>query len=333
MVRRVIGWSTLVVAIVAITAFFASPWPSVWIIRSIFDKGAADASSALAKHLPGDVVTRAGIHYVAGDADAILDIHRSVSARASAPTIVWIHGGGFVSGRRADIDHYLKILAGRGFTTVNVDYTIAPDAVYPTPVRQVARAVALLDQQAQQLGINSEAFVLAGDSADAQIAAQVANLITSPGYAGTVGIEAPIKPEQLKGALLYCGVYDVETLDRGQGGVFGWFLHTVTWSYSGARDWRGVRGFETMSVARYVTPQFPPTFISAGNADPLRTQSVQMEKALRSNGVVVESLFFSPEHEPKLQHEYQFNLDGADGQQALARTTAWLEGLESRPSD
>ncbi|MCJ8156860.1 alpha/beta hydrolase fold domain-containing protein [Sphingomonas sp. LaA6.9] len=42
---------------------------------------------------------------------------------------MWVHGGGFVSERRGDLTNYLKVLAGKGFTVVNVDYTIAPEAV------------------------------------------------------------------------------------------------------------------------------------------------------------------------------------------------------------
>lgn len=72
--------------------------------------------------------------------------------------MVWIHGGGFVSGRRGDIENYLKVLAGEGFVVVNVDYTIAPTTTYPTPVRQFSRAVAYLDRNADPLGPQSVLF-------------------------------------------------------------------------------------------------------------------------------------------------------------------------------
>jgi acetyl esterase len=172
--------------------------------------------------------------------------------------------------------------------------------------------------------------VLAGDSAGAQIAAQMANLIAVPDYARAAGIAAPIPASQLRGALLHCGVYDVSELGGDKGGaVLGWFLRTVTWSYSGRRDWRDAAGFELMSVARHVTPAFPPTFISAGNADPLLPQSLLMERALRARGVAVDSLFFAPDHVPPLSHEYQFNLDGAAGKTALSRSVAWLQRLRT----
>lgn len=325
--RKFIAWFALALGLFALAAHFITPLPSVWVVRAVFDSGAATASKALEKHLPKNVSVNSAVVYDPDDPDALLDIYKSSQVDASAPTIVWIHGGGFVSGRREDLTNYLKILAGRGFTVVNVDYTIAPEATYPTPIKQVGKALAYLDSNAAKLGINGNAFVVAGDSAGSQIAAQVANLITSPSYAEEVGIASPIMAEKLKGALLHCGVYDVGAMKTDSGGVLGWFMRTVTWSYSGKRDWRDVKGFETFSVSNYLTPQFPPTFISVGNADPLKPQTMLMDQKLRSHGVKVESLFFPDDYKPPLSHEYQFNLDVEAGRQAMDRSVAWLASL------
>lgn len=323
--RLAVATAALIVA--GVVLFFVSPWPSVLVIRAIFDSGAADASAALEKHVPADLIVHSAERYDAADAEALLDVYRPRILAPDAPTIVWIHGGGFVSGRRGDIANYLKILAGKGFAVVNVDYTIAPSATYPTPIRQLGQALRYVDANAEKLGVNRAALVLAGDSAGSQIAAQMANLVTAPDYARATGIASPMPPEHLKGALLHCGVYDVAELGQGKGGILGWFLRTVTWSYSGRRDWRDAPGFELMSVARHVTASFPATFISAGNADPLLPQSLLMDRALRAKGVAVESLFFAADHKPPLAHEYQFNLDGAAGQLALSRSVAWLKAL------
>jgi acetyl esterase/lipase len=327
MVRRILAWALIGIALLALVAHFLSPWPSVLVIRAIFDKGAAVASEKLQKHLPQGIVTQEAIRYDVSDPDALLDIYHPAQQSKRTPTIVWVHGGGFVSGRRSDVRAYLTVLAARGFSIVNVGYTTAPTATYPTPVRQVSRALAFVDREGDRLGVNREALIIAGDSAGAQIAAQVANIVSSSTYATAVGIAAPIRSEQLKGAMLYCGVYDLGQIGAVKGGILGWFLQTVTWAYSGKRDWRQVPGFELMSVARHVTPRFPPTFITVGNADPLGPQSVFMDAALRKVGVTVEALFFAPNHPAKLGHEYQFDLDTTDGERTLDQSVAWLAAL------
>lgn len=323
---RVAAGLVLLAGLVAL-AFVASPWPGALVIRAVFDRGAATASAKLEKHLPADVQVQAAIRYDPADPDALLDVYRPRTLDPAVPTVVWVHGGGFVSGRRGDVANYLQVLAGRGFAVVNVDYTIAPGATYPKPVAQLMRALAFVDRHAQTLGVQRDAIVLAGDSAGAQIAAQAANLLSSPAYAQAVGIAPTLKPGQLRGALLYCGVFDVAQLGAGRGGVLGAFVRTVTWAYSGRRDWREAEGFERFSVGDYLTGAFPPTFISAGNADPLGPQSVRMDAALRRAGVPVQSLFYPPDHPTPLGHEYQFDLDLPEGRAALDASVRWLSGL------
>lgn len=311
--------------VVVLLVFLLSPRPAVAIVRSVFDAGAAEASAKLQPHVPTSVSTET-VQYDTADSDAVMDIHRPPKLRENAPTIVWIHGGGFVSGRRSDISNYARILAGQGFTVVNIDYSIAPEAHYPTPIRQVSKALGYLTRNGAALGINPERLVLAGDSAGAQIAAQTAAVITNADYARQVGIAPGAKPEQLAGALLYCGVYDIAGMGQN-GGLLGWFVQSAGWAYSGKRNWRTDKPFQSMTIAPHLTARFPPSFISAGNADPLGPQSVDLAQSLGRKGVPVETLFFRPDHQPALGHEYQFDLDSAAGRLALEKSVRWLSGL------
>lgn len=326
MIRKLVVLTVLLAGSVAIVATYVTPWPSVWLIRGVFDHGAEQASAKLEAKVPTTVEVETGLSYDPADRDAVFDIYRGKGATASGPVIVWFHGGGFVSGRRGDVANYLKILAGRGFTVVNVDYTIAPEATYPEPIRQANKALAYLTANGRSLGINVDRVVLAGDSAGAQIAAQTAAMLTNPPYAKALGLAAGARGTQLAGALLYCGVYDVTEMGSG-GGILGWFVKSTAWAYSGQRDWRGVEQFKTMSVAPHVTPAFPPTFISAGNADPLAKQSLALSNALKQQGVAVETMFFAPDYQPPLGHEYQFDLDTAAGRQVLDDSVRWLLSL------
>jgi acetyl esterase len=320
-------WVIGLVAIVALVAgaFVLSPWPGVLVIRAIFNRGAAAASAKLEGHVPAAVTTTTA-GYDAADSDAVLDIYRLPDARPGAPTVVWVHGGGFVSGRRQDVANYLKVLAGHGFAVVNIDYTIAPEARYPGPVQQVNAALAFLAREGEGLGIDPARMVLAGDSAGAQIAAQVAAVVTSPDHAQAVGIAPGVTPDRLVGVLLFCGVYDIGGMGQG-GGFLGWFVQTTGWAYSGVRRWRGDAGFATINFTPHLTAAYPPAFVSAGNADPLGPQSVALAGALQAAGVPVETQFFPDNHAPPLGHEYQFDLDTEAGQTALARAVAWLNGL------
>lgn len=305
------------------TAFRVSPWPSALVVRSMFDRGGEEMNAALkqrADALPVQVTS--DVNY-GDERDTVLDIYRPQNAGSTPlPTIVWVHGGGWISGDKGQIANYLKILAAEGFTVVGVNYSIAPGATYPTPVVQTMSALGFLLHDAREFGIDPTNFVLAGDSAGSQIAAQVATIISNPEYAREVAIDASIPASSLRGTVLACGAYDLSLANVE--GPFGDFLKTVLWSYTGTRDYASDPRTRTASVLNYVDKNFPPSFFTAGNADSLAPQSEAMADRLTGLGVEVETLFYSKDHEPALQHEYQFDLSNADGEEALARIVAFV---------
>jgi acetyl esterase/lipase len=314
--------------LVVLVAIQADPWPSALAIRYVFDTDAWRTNAALAGRVPGGISARRNEIYDPGDPDARLDVFYPAAAQAKDQallTVVWIHGGGFLSGSKDQIANYAQILAAGGYTVVAVNYSLAPERTYPTPLRQLNAALVYLQQNAARLHIDPQRFVLGGDSAGALLAAQIANVVTSSDYARTLDLAAPLKPYQIVGLLLYCGPYDMRP--RAAGGALGWFVRTVLWSYSGQRDFANDPRLATLAVVNYLTPQFPPSFISVGNADPLSKQSHALAAALTGLGVRVDSLFFADDYAPPLPHEYQFNLNTEAARLALERTREFLASL------
>lgn len=309
------------VAALWLTVSYVTPQPAIWAIRTLFDSGSDAASAKLLPKVPADVETIGGVRYDPTDPEALLDIFRKKGATALQPAIVWIHGGGFVSGNRHIVAEYLKILAAEGFVTITVDYAIAPEARYPAPTRQTNKALGYVVANAARYGIDPDRILIGGDSAGAQIAAQVATLATNPAYAEAVGIDPSVGPGRIKGAILFCGAHDVTMLNLD--GKLGPFLRAVVWAYGGKRDAMNDPQFRLMALPGHVTHDFPPVFITAGNADPLLGQSERLADRLQAVGAPVETLFFAKDHAPALGHEYQFDLDSSAGKQAFARTVAF----------
>lgn len=170
-------------------AFQFSPWPSVWLIRNSFDKGAAEAAASIGGLVPPGISAQRGLNYAPGHGDALLDVYAPSDAMRPLPAVVWVHGGGFISGSRTDLSGYLQILASQGFVTVGIDYTPAPEARFPTPLRQTNQALAYILANAGRFNIDPQRILLAGDSPGVQIAAQTALVITDPAYAQRLAID------------------------------------------------------------------------------------------------------------------------------------------------
>lgn len=302
-----------------------SPRPTARALRYLFAKSAAERGARQLQDAPLDIVAVLDERYDPSP-DALLDVYvpgEAVRSGTALPVVLWTHGGAFVGGSKEELGGYLRMIASRGFAVVGIRYALAPGARYPTPVRQVMAALWHIQGHAARLHIDPDRIMLAGDSAGAHISAQVATLITSPAYARKVAVPVTVDPAQLRGVALCCGIFDVSALG---GGPFKSVLAAVAWAYSGHRDYRADPFFtSTVSVPGHVTSAFPPTFLTVGNADPLLPQSLAFARALAEKGVNLDTLFYEQDHEPPLGHEYQFELDLADGRAAYERLVAFFQ--------
>jgi acetyl esterase/lipase len=304
-----------------------SPRPMALLVRRQFAASGAETAARLEKYAPDDIEVVSDEAY--GEAgDERLDVYTPQPLARSEqclPTVVWIHGGGWVGGSKEEMGPFYRLIANRGYTVVSVQYSLAPEARYPVPVRQVMAALDHVQGNAARLHVDPTRLLLAGDSAGAQIAAQVAALATNPAYAESVGIAPTITPAQLRGLALCCGAYDLALVPEQS--AFGSFLVCVLWAYSGTRDFRHDPRFATMSVFANLTEAFPPAFVTAGNADPLVAHSKRLVEVLQAKGVEVRTMLYPDDHQPPLEHEYQFDFDLDD---ARAAFESMLEFFEQR---
>ena len=149
-------------------------------------------------------------------------------------------------------------------------------------------------------------------------------MTTNPSYAELLGITPALQSSQLTGMLLSCGAYDIGIISADSNSEGSKLLKTFLWSYSGKKDFMKDQELMQASVINYVTPDFPPSFITAGNDDPLLPQSKAFAEKLTSLGVPTTMLFYPQHYSPALPHEYQFNLDTAAGQKALSQMVTFL---------
>ncbi|CAN5310447.1 alpha/beta hydrolase [soil metagenome] len=322
---RTIPLAALTLGVVAAIVWFTSPWPAALLIRGMFEKGAADTVAEMTPYAPTTGLTeQLGEKYGDGPNDTF-DVFSPSSGSGALPTVVWIHGGAWISGDSSNVDPYIRIIADAGYTTVSLNYTVGPEAIYPTAIEQLNDALAFLVANADEYRIDPDRIVIAGDSAGANLTSQLGVITTSPEYAELLEITPALKPDQLRGVILNCGIYDVSEIPNAPG-IAGWGFRIALWAYLGEKDWTNTPGGQEMSTLDYVTADFPKTWISGGNGDPLTDgQSKPLAEKLDGFGVDVEKVFYAADTEPSLPHEYQFDLDFADARAALASTLDWLE--------
>ena len=223
------------------------------------------------------------------------------------PWVLWVHGGGWHFGDKRDVLPYVEMLAARGFAGAAVNYPLAPRAGYPAAPRAVEDALEHLLAHAAEHGLDPERVVLAGDSVGAQL----------------VGEVAATGKHRLAGLVLFCGIFDPVGLDDSNR-MFEAVLESAMWSVTGSRSWQDSAACAAMTVVDRVTADFPPTFLSAGNQDPLtRRQTPPMARRLTELGVDLDEYYPGDEAEPCF-HEYQMRLGTKAGAEAFERLVAFL---------
>jgi acetyl esterase/lipase len=233
----------LVVVVIVFVIFSISPAPGAAVIRYMFDRGSADLAKRIEPFKPAGIASIKDEHYRPNE-DVHLDVYfpeEAAAAGKSLPTVMWVHGGGWLSGSKSDAAIYYQALAKEGFTVIAIDYTIAPAGQYPLPLEQVNDALAYVVTNAERLHVDKDRIFIAGDSAGAQITSQMAMIITGPDdYAVKMQIKPSITPKQIRGVILHCGFYDlpkfVESAEISPVRFLRWGMSTMVWAYMGKRS-------------------------------------------------------------------------------------------------
>ena len=126
-----------------------------------------------------------------------------------APVILMVHGGGWSFGDKSIgrvVSAKIERWVPRGFAVASTNYRMQPKATPLEQARDVARALADLQQRAGRLGIDPEAVVLMGHSAGAHL---IALLAARPELIAGAGAKPPAGY-----VLLDSGALDVPAIMR-----------------------------------------------------------------------------------------------------------------------
>lgn len=115
------------------------------------------------------------IPYVEGGHERqVLDIYEAVSPAGDTkkhPVVFWIHGGGWQTGDKSDVQEKPRAFTERGFVFVSTNYRLLPHVEMETLVRDVAKSLAWVHGHIAEYGGDPNRILVGGHSAGAQLAA------------------------------------------------------------------------------------------------------------------------------------------------------------------
>lgn len=187
------------------------------------------------------------------------------------PVLVFIHGGSWSYGSKDDYPWLGRRFASEGYVTAVINYRLAPEFGYEDFMTDVAKAVAFVFENAASWDGDPERIFLAGHSAGAYNAVQVA---LAPEFLEAEGSS----PAIIDGVVGLAGPYSFLPLDS----------EATRDAFARAKD------LEATQPVNRVSPGAPPMLFLHGVDDDIVSprNATEMARLLQEEGVFAESKLY-----------------------------------------
>ena len=240
----------------------ASPVDIGGVLASLTNESIVDIRAMFSATPPpplSDTIERTD-HVLVDRGTATLRVHRPKNLAGQRPCVYWMHGGGLVLGdNKMDDARFDSWCNEYGIVGVSVDYRLAPEFPYPTPLEDCYAGLAWVHQNAESLGIDATRIGIGGASAGAGLAAGLALLARDRGDL-SVAFQLLIYPMIDDRQITVSSTWS-DPIWSPAANTFGWT------AYLG--DKKGTSDVEPYAAPARATDLsgLPPTLISVGALD------------------------------------------------------------------
>ena len=199
-----------------------------------------------------------------------------------APGVLWIHGGGYITGLKEMVYMSRAIDLVKEFHAVVIcpDYRLAIRHPYPAALKDCYRALIYMKEHAEELGINRNQLMVGGESAGGGLTAALCMLARDKGTVN-IAFQMPLYP--------MLDNLDTESSRDNHGRVwntrrnhFGWRMY--------------LRGNAKKKVSPYAAAArqtdfsgLPPAYSFVGDGEPFCAETLAFVRKLKEAGVPAEA--------------------------------------------
>jgi acetyl esterase/lipase len=222
-----------------------------------------------------------------GERALLLDLHMPTGV-AQPPLVVYVHGGGWHGGSKAE---YPRFLVAQGYAVASVDFRSSREARFPADLHDIKAAIRFLRAQAGEYGYAGERIAISGASSGAHLAAMVATTSGVAELEGSVG-GFPRQSSAVQALVSWFGASNFSTI-LAQSTPFGLGVREPA-----LKQLLGGSPDEVPALAKLASPVThvgagdPPALLLHGNQDrqmPVN-QTLELEAAYRRARLPVEMI-------------------------------------------
>jgi len=240
------------------------------------------------KEIPENITAELDVVYARyGKRELHADLFRQKSVRRPTPTLVVVHGGGWLKGDKNKFRAMAIQLARQGFVTVAIEYRLGGEALFPAAIHDCNAAVRFLRAHAGKYFVDPKRIGAIGGSAGGHLVGLMATASHVDAFQGPGG--NPQQSSLIQAAVVLAGPLELATgsvaeksrKDPENSNANKWFGKTID---------EAPELYRQASPFTHVSKETPPILFMAGDLDyPARNQGTRDKlKALGiETGIVV----------------------------------------------
>jgi len=199
------------------------------------------------------------------------------------PVILFVHGGGFISGDKSHKNKQIVKFSKRGFVAASAMYRLAPDHKFPSAIEDIKLAVRFLKANADKYHIDPERIIVSGSSAGSYLAVMV-GVTGNSTYFSDHGLYTDVDSSVRAVTAQSSPIPDLTNPKYAQ---LSWVKRLMP---ENTADKKAI--LAAMSPVTYLDVNDPPFFLSHGDEDPVVPVELSREFVLELE---------------KIDHEFEYH--------------------------
>ena len=197
---------------------------------------------------------------------------------APATGVLWIHGGGYISGMKemVYISRAVELVKSFGAVVVSPGYRLAPFSPYPAAIDDCYTALVYMKEHAAELGMRQNQLMVGGESAGGGLCAAVCIRARDTGEVN-VAFQMPLYP--------MLDDRDTETSRDNHGRVWNTWKNHFGWRCY-------LRGTDRETLPPYAAPArvgnmegLPPAYTFVSTGEPFYAETLEYIRRLKDCGI------------------------------------------------
>ena len=197
---------------------------------------------------------------------------------APATGVLWIHGGGYISGMKemVYISRAVELVKSFGAVVVSPGYRLAPFSPYPAAIDDCYAALLYMKEHAAELVVREDQLMVGGESAGGGLCAAVCIRARDSGEVN-VAFQMPLYP--------MLDDRDTETSRDNHGRVWNTWKNHFGWHCY-------LRGTDRETLPPYAAPArvenmagLPPTYTFVSTGEPFYAETLEYIRRLKDSGI------------------------------------------------